>query len=716
MTSFINDLHVPRLRTALRVAPLIAPLFFAASLFGQQASCFANASTPTIHAEGLAEPVGDITLTCSGPVGTYKASVLVALNATVTNRIGTNGQPAGITTTVNTGTPVASGTATLYASTSIFVTGIQYTTSINNQTVTIVIHGILVAAPSATTALGGLITANLQSTGSLQITDTILPVALPAASLYASQIYNAVSCSGSPAPATNTLAAALQAGTSSSSLRLTEGFTTAFQAKTALSDTGTRILVNLSGFGSATQVFVPDAIVGNSGATATSAGAFGWSPAGGFYVGAGELLLSRVAGADASGNGGVLAAPAPAGAVTYSTISPVTLVKGAATVTYEVVDSSLTLSETAQIPVFVVAPAGACNSLTGEQLTAQLAPVSNVTVPTATDPIPRFLATPATSDCSLLNDCGSAYFPLLQVTQTALTFNGNSLSPPTTSTPIGIVNAGAGQLSFNVSVAYTSGATSVSWLTVSPLSGGNNTTLTIVTDPSALTAGVYTANLTINAGNGGTVVVPVTFNVSPPGVLIQSLVNSATQQAGALAPGSFATLYGLNLNGSNPQVVFNGYPAKVLYDSAGQINVLIPTQLTPGTKAGVYASVGGASSNTFVATIAANAPGVFNPGILNQDNTINTPLQPAAAGDYIQIFLTGLTFPLPGPVTVNIGSATGLAAVYSGAVPSIPGLDQINIQIPQGLTFTGNSTQVAICVPVTGGVPACSPSVALYMH
>lgn len=717
MTS-ITGPQISRIGRAMRVAPFLAPLLFAASLFGQQGSCFPSASVPSVHAEGLAEQVGDISLTCSGPKGSYSTNILVALNANITNRLGSNGQPTGIAATVNTvGIPIATGSASLYSGTSVFISGIQYTTAIDNQSVTILIHGILVAAPTTTNTLGGLVTALVQSTGSVQISNSSpIPVAAPTTSLYDSQIYGVVPCAGSTVPATNTFAAFLQAGTPSSNLRITEGFATAFQAKTATSDTGTRILINLSGFGSGAQVYVPDAIVGNSGGTATSAGAFGWQPAGGFYAGPGELLLSRVSGADANGNGGTLVTSAPGGAASYGTVSPIALVNGAATVTYEVVDANSLLSETAQVPVFVVAPAGACNSLNSEQITAEMAPFSNVTVPTATDPIPRFVATPATSDCSLLGDCSSGYFPLLQVTQTALNFTGNSLSPPITSTPIGIVNAGAGELSFTVTVSYTSGATSVNWLTVSPLSGGNNTVLTIVTDPSALAAGVYTANLTISAGNGGTVVVPVTFNVAPPGVLIQSLVNSATQQAGPVAPGSFATLYGLNMNGSGVQVIFNGYPATVLYDSAGQINVVVPTQLSPNSSAGVYASVGGVTSNTFVAAIAANAPGVFNPGILNQDNSINTAGQPAAAGDYIQIFLTGLTFPLPGALTVNIGSATNLPAVYSGTVPSIPGLDQVNVQIPRGLTFSGNSTQLSICVPVAGAAPVCSQAVPLYMH
>src|SRR4051812_45481141 len=88
-------------------------LLLVANAFGQQPSCAVSTNTTVVRSEGLAEPLGEITLTCSG--GTAAASVLanlfVTLNANITSRLNAAGSPA-IPLTVNTGAgPVAAGDA-----------------------------------------------------------------------------------------------------------------------------------------------------------------------------------------------------------------------------------------------------------------------------------------------------------------------------------------------------------------------------------------------------------------------------------------------------------------------------------------------------------------------------------------------------------------------------------------------------------------------------
>jgi uncharacterized protein (TIGR03437 family) len=123
-------------------------------------------------------------------------------------------------------------------------------------------------------------------------------------------------------------------------------------------------------------------------------------------------------------------------------------------------------------------------------------------------------------------------------------------------------------------------------------------------------------------------------------------------------------------------------------------------------------------SNTFPLTLVTNAPAVFNPGILNQNNSVNLAQAPAARGDIIQIFLTGLSTPITRPVTVNIGTQaiSGSQIIYAGAVPSVPGLEQVNVQVPPALAFTGNSVSLTICVPGQSGQPVCSVPVNLYLQ
>src|ERR1700733_4197390 len=74
-----------------------------------------------------------------------------------------------------------------------------------------------------------------------------------------------------------------------------------------------------------------------------------------------------------------------------------------------------------------------------------------------------------------------------------------------------------------------------------------------------------------------------------------SLVNSADNQSGWLAPNTIATLYGKNLaygtqtlSGASPMgddapVNIGGYAASLYYISPTQINFLIPPNLLPGS-------------------------------------------------------------------------------------------------------------------------------------
>jgi uncharacterized protein (TIGR03437 family) len=129
----------------------------------------------------------------------------------------------------------------------------------------------------------------------------------------------------------------------------------------------------------------------------------------------------------------------------------------------------------------------------------------------------------------------------------------------------------------------------------------------------------------------------------------------------------------------------------------------------------VYLTVDGNTSNTFPVSLTANAPAIFTPGILNQNNTVNLATQPGSLGDFVQIFLTGLAIPVAGPVTVNIGNQMNLPTAYAGP-SSINGLEQVNVQVPVALTFSGNSTSLTICIPGTGAKPICSNAVSLFLH
>jgi uncharacterized protein (TIGR03437 family) len=706
----------------------------ASGCFGQTCSVSPAANVPAVHVEGLAELVSDINVSCTGGTGgTISTLVAVAANANITNRLDANGNVTGVTLTgagVITLQPpnLNSDKVLLFPSVSLPGASPQFT-----------ISGLRVAVPTAT---GGGTTPFINVTVSanqLPISTQPVIAATSGPTLLSSVFNYGLPCTGSPAPTTTDMLGLIAAGTSSSTVRVTEATPAAFSRKTSGADFGTRFLVNLSGYPSTATIYVPDVIVGNRASSPTTSGALGQLASPGVYdPSQAPLLLARVVGADATGLGGAAVLTAPPGSTTsITTAFQVPLSNGAATVTYEVVDASAAFIDSAQIPVYVVLAATNCSGTpASNSLAPSLAPTSTVSIASQTDPIPRYVATVPGSDCTTLNDCSASYFPVLQFSPGSVTLSGASQGPAQTGF-ITLTNGGSNQFSFSASVAYVpaTGLSSANWLSlnassgvVGPTAGVSSFTLVLTASPSALLIpGTYQATVTINAGSAGTATVPVTFNVGPAGPIIQSVVNSANGQPGAVAAGSFVSIYGLNLVPKNPPatVTFNGFPATISYigqpsaNGPSQINVLVPPALGIATSAGVIVTVDTVVSNTFAIKLAPNAPAVFNPGILNQNNTVNLASAPASKGDIVQVFLTGLAPPIVSPLTLTV--TLGNQPVdqsqikYVGPVPSIPGLEQINVQVPPALTFTGNSTPLSVCVTGSDGQATCSAPVSLYL-
>jgi uncharacterized protein (TIGR03437 family) len=185
------------------------------------------------------------------------------------------------------------------------------------------------------------------------------------------------------------------------------------------------------------------------------------------------------------------------------------------------------------------------------------------------------------------------------------------------------------------------------------------------------------------------------------------------------------------------QVLFNGNPAPLYYVSPGQINFYVPMGApTTGTAdlQVVRQSSGQILADGLVAMNVAS-PGVFlNPqgqtgplrqaAVYNQDGTVNSPTSPAPRGSTIAIYATGQGF-VPGAPddgqpaqgltrtptrpTVFIGtsgcnlddaSCTNEPTIdhipYSGLAPTLVGVWQINVVIPQIVPPNNNQTWLTI--------------------
>jgi uncharacterized protein (TIGR03437 family) len=177
--------------------------------------------------------------------------------------------------------------------------------------------------------------------------------------------------------------------------------------------------------------------------------------------------------------------------------------------------------------------------------------------------------------------------------------------------------------------------------------------------------------------------------------------NLGPAQSPALAFPLSATLGGVSLSVAQKGVATAVYP---IYVSATQINAILPSTVAAGL-ASLRLTYQGVKSNAIPMMIADASPGIFavsgggfGPGIVQNyvtaaNQPINTSIVPAAPGQVITIWGTGLgpvTFadnvaPTAGnvatPVTVTIGGQPA-AVAYSGRTPCCAGVDQVVVTVP----------------------------------
>jgi uncharacterized protein (TIGR03437 family) len=700
------------------VVAAVFPVAHAATL-----TCNPSAAPPIVHGEGITERTSDIFFNCSGgtPSATLNVNVFIFLNVNITNRLTSASSNAltGISFTADNGSgPQSIGPAALNGPGSLVFNGAIFTLS-SSGSVTLQLSGLRGAANEldfdSTKSMQVLI--GINSNTGLSLPTNQLAVGYPAHGLYVASSGDLVCTqAGSPTPQNiASFVSFLAAHSTFTSTRVTEGFPDSFGPKTAIenldADTGTRIVVQYSGFPAGASLFVPTVVAGSDATQPTAGGDLGLSASGGKYTPSANssLLLSLVPITDANGAGGTpayLPGLPGSGTVTFDSMSQVTLTNGSGIAVYEVVDANSSIQESAQFPTFLtIAPNGSGTSVTTSE-SVSLGPISTVQTATATDPIPRFQQITPPADCSIVGDCGAKYFPLLSVPETSLTYAAQA-GGVTQTDYVQVQNSAGGLLQWTASVTYANGS---GWLVVSPTSGQNDGTIRVDAVPGTLAPGTYQATLTVNAGPlAGTKTVAISFvitaaTVQPPS--IQSAVNAATFATGPLTPGSIATLMGSQFTGKNVSVTFNGIPGQVLFSNATQINLVVPASLGVATSAQVVVTVDGVASAALTVSLAPFAPGIFANGVLNQDNSVNSSKQPAAPGSVIQIYATGLSG--TGVITAKIGSEVVTQPYYAGPAPGFAGLQQIDLILPTDLT--GDTVNVSVCGGPTAAQVICSPS------
>ncbi|MCX6613551.1 MAG: serine hydrolase [Acidobacteria bacterium] len=177
---------------------------------------------------------------------------------------------------------------------------------------------------------------------------------------------------------------------------------------------------------------------------------------------------------------------------------------------------------------------------------------------------------------------------------------------------------------------------------------------------------------------------PSYFPATAPRIAGAGVVNAASLRPGPVANESIVKVFGLNLGGG--QVRVNGATVDTLWSGNGELHVAIPRSASGPTRVEVFNN--GLTSNAVTIDVRPAEPALFTISgtgygqlaALNQNGTVNSIANPAAAGSIAVLFGTGIA---PPAITINRQPAQIL---YSGQAPGMaPGIQQINVRIPAGL-------------------------------
>jgi len=205
---------------------------------------------------------------------------------------------------------------------------------------------------------------------------------------------------------------------------------------------------------------------------------------------------------------------------------------------------------------------------------------------------------------------------------------------------------------------------------------------------------------------------------------------------GPVAPGQLITLYGNGIGPTQPAiglaggaasvptslagvtVTFNGQPAPILYASSTQINVQAPFEIYQNPYTTTENAVMQLSYNGSVLATRSFAVTPINPSIflvastpcaigygqpafaLNQDGSVNSCTNPAAAGSQFTLFVNGLGIKSNGGTGILVTNPEGIdasAALFDGLYSlevdnftnqagAISGIGQLTARAPQTIT------------------------------
>lgn len=316
--------------------------------------------------------------------------------------------------------------------------------------------------------------------------------------------------------------------------------------------------------------------------------------------------------------------------------------------------------------------------------------------------------------------------PDLTITPSKLEFVG-SVGASIASQSLSLSVPQGATINWAAEAVLTSGS---SWLSLSPTRGSTSTSINVSPRTTGLSAGTYTATISITNQNSNTTrQIPVTLTISEAGAQIPAngVVNAASFQGGTVAAGEIVTIYGsrigpssmvkavLGSDGKFPsavsavRVLFDGVPAPLLYVSETQLAAIVPYAVAGKSATQMQVEFQSSRSNSISLPVAQASPAFFTSNasgrgqgaFLNEDNSLNSASNPAAKGSIVVLYATGegqtdpagvdgqlasSVYPKPVlPVSVKIGGVDA-EILYAGAAPElVAGVLQVNVRIPDNV-------------------------------
>ncbi len=228
---------------------------------------------------------------------------------------------------------------------------------------------------------------------------------------------------------------------------------------------------------------------------------------------------------------------------------------------------------------------------------------------------------------------------------------------------------------------------------------------------------------------GGILVFPTGIAVTPPAqsapVITAAGIANAASYALGLSPGSLAVIFGTNLSNAagivgvsvspwptklaNASVKIGNFDAPIFavanVGGQEQIDVQVPWEIAGQATTTVVVSNNGVSSSPVTVPVLSVQPGVFSFDGVNASarhgvsNGLISPASPAARGETVVLYVTGMGAVNPAAATNVAASGTTLARTnitptvtfngisgevpFSGLAPTFIGLYQINVVVPQ---------------------------------